>query len=188
MPVSVSLQRQFKNSPFECFTCTINIYGIPYWITECVAWKYSIFLYHDKNEMGKKRWIKSYPIWIVQNKSVNAIQLVSRHFVFVLSSFRLPDFMWLSPSLSLWFTHKYSEFSVLLSRNLNFIVSSFVYRQIHFKFFFLYRKSRIIGLLLRSPQKCQHKKKTFNSNKMWFEHNETFFVFVFYHSHFMPDS
>lgn len=71
--------------------------------------KIYIYIFYIKTRMrwGKKRWIKSYPIWIVQNKSVNAIQLVSTFFV--LSSFRLSHFMWLSLSLPLSRIHTYMQ-------------------------------------------------------------------------------
>lgn len=179
----VSLRRQFENSPFACFTGAFNVCE---WYA---AWKCSIFFYVRLRMRWEKRWIKSYPIWIVQNKSVNAIQLVFSAF-FVLSSFRLPPF---HVSISISFTRPYmgnGEFSVLLSRNLNFIVFFFVYRQIHFDFFFCFGKSRIIGLLVRSPQICQHKKKTFNSNTNVIRAQQNFhrFRFVLPFVFYAPDS
>lgn len=165
--VRVSLQRQFKNSPFECFTCTFNIDGEPYWISECAAWKYSIFIHQDKNEMGQKKVNQ-----IISDLNCTKPQKCQRISIgistfFVLSSFRLPYFMWLSLSHSLFPIHTHTVSFRFCCHEIWILLFFFLFIVKSIWTFFpnIQKISNYWPFASISTKICQHKKKTFNSNK-----------------------
>lgn len=129
----------------------------------------------------EKRWIKSYPIWVVQNKSVTAFQLVFSAFLYC-HHFDCPI---LCAHFYLFHSHMCGAVNFRFCCHeiwiLLFFFLCFVYRQIHFNFFFGMENLELLAFCFDLGKYVSIKRKRLTQIRMWFEHNKTFIVFVFYH-------
>lgn len=129
--------------------------------------------------MGKKRWIKSYPIWIEGNKSVTAIQLVFSAFLYCHHF----DCALFYVRISISFTHTHVEQWIFGFVDTKFEFYCF-FLFIHFNFFAM-GNLELLAFCFDPNKYVSIKRKRLTQTQMRFEHNKTFIVFVFCHLYFI---